>query len=95
MKLIKVVLVFCLLAVCVCATPRAAAEERNTSTQVTSTEPVEVPGIVPAAGAYRFARMDPASAATSRRYATRTKVISCRTRNAVSAETPGLRKTGN
>jgi hypothetical protein len=39
--------------------------------------------------------MDPASAATSRRYATRTKVISCRTRNAVSAETPGLRKTGN
>lgn len=59
MKLIKMVTrVLFVVMLCVLAIPRATADENNKKTQVTFTEPIEVPGMILPAGKYTFALMD-------------------------------------
>ena len=58
MKLLKIVSVLSVVILCVLAVPRATADEHNKKTQVTFTEPVEVPGAVLPAGNYTFELMD-------------------------------------
>jgi len=59
MKLFKIVArALCVLMLCVLAVPRATADENNKKTQVTFTEPIEVPGMILPAGKYTFALMD-------------------------------------
>ena len=59
MKLLKLLATALFVALlCVLVVPRATADENNKKTQVTFTEPIEVPGMVLPAGTYTFTLLD-------------------------------------
>lgn len=58
MKLFRILAPLFVVMLCVLAAPRATADESNKKTQLTFTEPVEVPGMILPAGTYTFVLLD-------------------------------------